>query len=545
MFKNTKKKDLIIVAEAIGEVVPEKTNIVKLKQIIENSQAAKDDLEFVKDIIISTVEEREKIEAEERGKIEAERAREEAERAREEAEKAREKERQFELEKLKLTLAHEESMRNVQATGISSPNGPPQENHAESIEQIIKSIRTLTMPIPTKSENFNLFFNILERAFETKQVKTEYKAEVLLNLLGEKCRHVLLYANESEIKDYDEIKRIVLREFQPSAKECWDNFQAAKRFKGENHVQFVSRLKANLEYYLELRKVKDFATLCELIVTDKLTSTLDKDTSEHILIKQGSDWLKPLMLAKEIDIYFRARNKSLFWEESRYTHDYSSRPRVNNSRQNNDHVHGGNIDRKTCFKCNSTSHLIKFCPQNVDARQHNNQGRSHNSNPVNSMLKSNEIPQELIIAELEYADIIVNDVPIKALVDSGSVLMIINPKYVKKLNYVGRSTKIKLANSSIVSLPLVAIDISHVNKKSVTKRVLAAVDTNISFECILPSNSYLDLKNTFPNKNDNNSTSPINENKKDFDYEIVHRSGSQMRHVDSLRDKPNSHDCTL
>ncbi|KAF8789439.1 Transposon Ty3-G Gag-Pol polyprotein like [Argiope bruennichi] len=64
MFKNTKKKDLIIVAEAIGEVVPEKTNIVKLKQIIENSQAAKDDLEFVKDIIISTVEEREKIEAE-------------------------------------------------------------------------------------------------------------------------------------------------------------------------------------------------------------------------------------------------------------------------------------------------------------------------------------------------------------------------------------------------------------------------------------------------------------------------------------------------
>ncbi|KAF8789767.1 hypothetical protein HNY73_007680 [Argiope bruennichi] len=183
-LKIQKKKDLIIVAEAIGEVVPEKTNIVQLKQIIENSQAAKDDLEFVKDIIISNVEERQKIEAEQ----------------------AREKERQFELEKLK--LAHEESMRNVQATGISSSNGPPPENHAESIEQIIKSFRTLTMPIPTKSKNFNLFFYILERAFETKQVKTEYKAEVLLNLLGEKCRHVLLYANESEIKDYDEIKRI-------------------------------------------------------------------------------------------------------------------------------------------------------------------------------------------------------------------------------------------------------------------------------------------------------------------------------------------------
>ncbi|KAF8785219.1 hypothetical protein HNY73_010791 [Argiope bruennichi] len=190
MFKNTKKKDLIIVAEAIGEVVPEKTNIVKLKQIIENSQAAKDDLEFVKDIIISTVEEREKIEAEERGKIKAERAREEAELAREEAEQAREKERQFELEKLKLTLAHEESMRNVQATGISSPNGLPQENHAESIEQIIKSIRTLTMPIPTKSENFNLFFNILERAFETKQsddISLNKDKSVDVNLITDTC----------------------------------------------------------------------------------------------------------------------------------------------------------------------------------------------------------------------------------------------------------------------------------------------------------------------------------------------------------------------
>ncbi|KAF8783256.1 hypothetical protein HNY73_013446 [Argiope bruennichi] len=258
MFKNTKKKDLIIVAEAIGEVVPEKTNIVKLKQIIENSQAAKDDLEFVKDIIISTVEEREKIEAEERGKIEAERAR-------EEAEKAREKERQFELEKLKLTLAHEESMRNLQATGISSPNGPPQENHAESIEQIIKSIRTLTMPIPTKSENFNLFFNILERAFETKQVKTEYKAEVLLNLLGEKCRHVLLYANESEIKDYDEIKRIVLREFQPSAKECFTNGM----YSAESQHMFVQSLLITDAVHFNVCRL-----IWKLVVTERVSSAM-------------------------------------------------------------------------------------------------------------------------------------------------------------------------------------------------------------------------------------------------------------------------------
>ncbi|GFV35959.1 hypothetical protein TNCV_2867171 [Trichonephila clavipes] len=41
---------------------------------------------------------------------------------------------------------------------------------------MIKSIRTLSLPVPTRSENFNLFFQSLERAFLTKKINDEYKS---------------------------------------------------------------------------------------------------------------------------------------------------------------------------------------------------------------------------------------------------------------------------------------------------------------------------------------------------------------------------------
>ncbi|GFV76942.1 uncharacterized protein TNCV_690121 [Trichonephila clavipes] len=82
-----------------------------------------------------------------------------------------------------------------------------------NIENMITSIRTLSLPVPTRSENFNLFFQSLERAFLTKKINDEYKSEILINLLGERAHNVLLYIKEEELNDYEKLKSIVLREF--------------------------------------------------------------------------------------------------------------------------------------------------------------------------------------------------------------------------------------------------------------------------------------------------------------------------------------------
>ncbi|GFT31667.1 uncharacterized protein TNCV_231041 [Trichonephila clavipes] len=175
---------------------------------------------------------------------------------------------------------------------------------------MIKSIKTLSLPVPTRSENFNLFFQSLERAFLTKKINDEYKSEILINLLGERAHNVLLYIKKEELNDYEKLKSIVLREFQLTPRECLNSFKNAVKSSGETYIQFAARLTANFQYYCSLRKVNSFESLCDLLISDKLFETLNKETATHIGIREAEDWFRPIDLAKECDIYISSKNGS-------------------------------------------------------------------------------------------------------------------------------------------------------------------------------------------------------------------------------------------
>ncbi|GFU03596.1 uncharacterized protein TNCV_2403081 [Trichonephila clavipes] len=74
--------------------------------------------------------------------------------------------------------------------------------------------------------------------------------------------------------------------------------------------QFAARLTANFQYYCSLRKVNSFESLCDLIISDKLFETLNKETATHIGIRETEDWFRPIDLAKECDIYISSKNGS-------------------------------------------------------------------------------------------------------------------------------------------------------------------------------------------------------------------------------------------
>ncbi|GFX19936.1 transposon Tf2-8 polyprotein [Trichonephila clavipes] len=175
---------------------------------------------------------------------------------------------------------------------------------------MIKSIKTLSLPVPTRSENFNLFFQLLERAFLTKKINDEYKSEILINLLGERAHNVLLYIEKEELNDYEKLKSIVLREFQVTPRECLNSFKNAAKSSGETYIQFAARLMANFQYYCSLRKVNSLESLCDLLISDKLFETLNKETTTHIGIREAEDWFRPIDLAKECDIYISSRSGS-------------------------------------------------------------------------------------------------------------------------------------------------------------------------------------------------------------------------------------------
>ncbi|GFY28746.1 DUF1758 domain-containing protein [Trichonephila clavipes] len=263
-----KKDELKLVAEEMGFTVPMDAKRVDLKRLIEESDVYKEDYEFVKTVI-------------------------------EQAE--------LELAQLRTNASNSETSFNGGETEMS-------------IDVFIKSVRTLTIKVPSKSEEWGFFFTSLERAYSNNNVLERFRAEILLNLLEERASNILTYITEKELNNYKEIKSIILREFEPTAHAVLENFRNACR-ENETHVQFALRLTTNFKYYLKLRKVTDFDTLKELIESDKMFQTLDRETAAHINIRQSEDWFRPLQLGKEWDLYFTSSGKPVI--ETRKDHNYS------------------------------------------------------------------------------------------------------------------------------------------------------------------------------------------------------------------------------
>ncbi|GFV51649.1 integrase catalytic domain-containing protein [Trichonephila clavipes] len=144
--KNTRKEDLINVLKEIGEQATSKETIIELKTKLEKSAAFKDDPDFVINLLNLSVEDRQ---------AKAER-------------QLQETNSQLELEKIKLQQIEREielqkALAEGQATQQSSKKGD-----TINLENLIKSVKTLTIQIPTKTENFGLFFQSLERSFRVK-----------------------------------------------------------------------------------------------------------------------------------------------------------------------------------------------------------------------------------------------------------------------------------------------------------------------------------------------------------------------------------------
>ncbi|GFX44328.1 integrase catalytic domain-containing protein [Trichonephila clavipes] len=206
MYKNALKEDFIRVVENLDGTVKSTDTIAILKTKIENSSTFESDPDFVKTLIQNCIDERV---------------------SRNEREVTLGKQK-IELAKLQLAqLEKEIELQRAKNKALSlNPATKVEDKQSETnIENMITSIKTLSLPVPTRSENFNLFFQSLERAFLTKKINDEYKSEILINLLGERAHNVLLYIKEEELNDYEKLKSIVLREFQLTPRECLNSFK--------------------------------------------------------------------------------------------------------------------------------------------------------------------------------------------------------------------------------------------------------------------------------------------------------------------------------
>ncbi|GFY02855.1 integrase catalytic domain-containing protein [Trichonephila clavipes] len=373
MYKNALKEDLIRVVENLDGTVESTDTIAKLKTKIENSSTFESDPDFVKTLIQNCIDER-----------------------------VSQNEREITLEKQKIELAKlqlaklekEIELQTAKNKALSlNPAAKVEDKQFETnIENMIKSIKSLSLPVPTRSENFNLFFQSLERAFLTKKINDEYKSEILINLLGERAHNVLL----------------------------------------RDIHQFAARLTANFQYYCSLRKVNSFESLCDLIISDKLFETLNKETATHIGIREAEDWFRPIDLAKECDIYISSRSGSR--KEIPITYGYTQDPFKNRSQNFKPKIKENypqylERENKNCFICGDSSHCARDCEKRFEPKESND--HIHNKINVNTLKIESEKQNSDECANLQYVNIFVENQPITALIDSGCQIPVLNSSLIR------------------------------------------------------------------------------------------------------------------
>ncbi|GFU83417.1 transposon Tf2-6 polyprotein [Trichonephila clavipes] len=524
MYKNALKEDLIRVVEDLDGTVESTDTIAKLKTKIENSSTFESDPDFVKTLIQNCIDERV---------------------TRNERDLEKQK---IELAKLQLAqLEKEVELQTAKNKALSlNPAAKVEEKQFETnIENMIKSIRTLSLPVPTRSENFNLFFRSLERAFLTKKINDEYKSEILINLLGERAHNVLLYIKEEELNDYEKLKSIVLREFQLTPRECLNSFKNAVKSSGETYIQFAARLTANFQYYCLLRKVNSFESLCDLIISDKLFETLNKETATHIGIREAEDWFRPIDLAKESDIYISSRSGS--HKEIPITYEYTQDPFKNRSQNFKPKIKENypqyfERENKNCFICGDSSHCARDCEKRFKPKE--SKSHIHNRINVNTLKGESEKQNSDEFANLQYVNIFVENQPVTALIDSGCQIPVLNSSLIRVQTPSEEIITLSSCFGEQRMVEVKPINIS-LNQHSSDLSVRTAISPTLTEEFIIHPSVYAEIKKLGHAKSDvllseSGSSLGVHFNSNVSVSNVIENSSYDLSHVKNFNTRNDS-----
>ena len=152
---------------------------------------------------------------------------------------------------------------------------------------------------------------------------------------------------------------------------------------------FASRLHNELRYYLSSHGVDNFEKLCNLLVSDKLKSCLTRGALNYVLSLEGKGCFQSDQIATLADTYVNCQgttSSGKFSPSRRGGHKFppsrlfqgfrggkTERPPVNaaiSQSKEAKSIPGADQNRfvRRCWRCQSTNHLSKDCPQGREPR---------------------------------------------------------------------------------------------------------------------------------------------------------------------------------
>ncbi|GFX72395.1 integrase catalytic domain-containing protein [Trichonephila clavipes] len=170
-------------------------------------------------------------------------------------------------------------------------------------DELISVAVEMGLEIPSKAKIIDLKKLIESSAVYKNDI--EFVRSLVENALEKSKQEAEKNEREAEIQ----LEKIKLSQIEREAEIQLEKIKLSQIEKQLELAKFASRLSATFDYYCQLCKVNEFRSLCDLIISDKIFETLDRDTMNHIATKQGETYFKPQQLGRESDVYLSSRGK--------------------------------------------------------------------------------------------------------------------------------------------------------------------------------------------------------------------------------------------
>ncbi|GFW14197.1 retrovirus-related Pol polyprotein from transposon 412 [Trichonephila clavipes] len=253
------------------------------------------------------------------------------------------------------------------------------------------------------------------------------------------------------------------------------------------------QFETNIENMIK-KKVNSFESLCDLIISDKLFETLNKETATHIGIREAEDWFRPIDLAKECDIYISSRSGS--HKEIPITYGYTQDPFKNKSqnfktkiKENYPQYH--ERENKNCFICGDSSHCARDCEKRFKPKESND--HIHNRINVNTLKVESEKQNSEECANLQYVNIFVENQPVTALIDSGCQIPVLNSSLIRVQTPSEEIITLSSCFGEQRMVEVKPINIS-LNQHSPSLRVGTAISPTLTEEFIIHPSVYSEIE---------------------------------------------------
>ena len=126
-----------------------------------------------------------------------------------------------------------------------------------------------------------IFFRRAQQLFADYKIPPEFQAKVISPFISASL--ILSKLSPEVTAEYKDMKAVILQELKLSATTYLEKFNTCGKATAKTYVAYASKLRGLLNYYLESRNVSDFDRLYELLVCDKIKTTLSESCLKYIL----------------------------------------------------------------------------------------------------------------------------------------------------------------------------------------------------------------------------------------------------------------------